>query len=183
MIFDKLSKLFLDIFFPPICVICGEYIDNSNGEIVCDGCLDRFIIKRYSESLGTINIIAVTDYRDQNIKKLIRLLKYNGMKEAALTLGKLLVKRLSTEKEINPENAIIVPIPLHPAKERKRGYNQSELISFSAGKIMGITVNPRIIRRIKAGNPQAETPDYEERAKNIKEAFAAGKENGAVSGK
>jgi ComF family protein len=129
-----------------------------------------------------MSVWSATDYRDRNIKKLIYALKYKNARPVAQTLGKLLAERLSSEKETYSE-AIIVPVPLHPSKKRQRGYNQSELIAISLGKILNIPVALNILRRIKKGKPQISIENYSKRLDNIRGAFAPGRENGTTEGK
>ena len=57
-------------------------------------------------------------------KELLYRIKYRGNVRLALKLGKMLGEKIA-EEDID----FIVPVPLHPRKKRKRGYNQSELIS------------------------------------------------------
>ncbi|SHK61705.1 comF family protein [Hespellia stercorisuis DSM 15480] len=65
----------------------------------------------------------------------------------------------------------IIPVPLHPAKRRRRGYNQAELLADGIGRRMGIPVNAECIYRIKKTIPQKKF-DGRARRKNIASAFA-----------
>lgn len=69
-------------------------------------------------------------------------------------------------------NAILVPVPLHPARLRKRGYNQSELIAraISESTQTGSQVLP-LLRRTRATATQTRL-HRSERARNVKNAFA-----------
>jgi ComF family protein len=182
MIFKNIYTLFLNIVFPPLCLICGKYVEKFQKNPVCPECYNRIIVLRYADRVGRLTIRAATDYRDKNIKKLIRLLKYKDVKIAAETLGRLLAERISRAEPMPPET-IIVPIPLHPSKEKQRGYNQSKLIANIVGKILNIQVAPDVLRRIKKGNAQMGIDDYDERAENIRGSFAAGRDNGLAKGK
>jgi ComF family protein len=181
-LFKRIRRLARDIIFPPLCILCGKYIDENEENPVCADCSDHLVVHRYPERVGTMTIWSAADYRDKNIKKMIRILKYGGIKTASETLGNMLAEHISSIG-LTPSESIIVPIPLHPSKERKRGYNQSELIAIVVGRISGIQVVPGVLRRIKKGEPQMSIEDYKERAENIRGAFVSGRDNGEVRGK
>lgn len=64
----------------------------------------------------------------------------------------------------------IIPVPLHPSRRRKRGFNQAELLSEEIGRLTGIAVNGNVIYRIRNTRPQKELDDRE-RYQNLKGAF------------
>ena len=65
---------------------------------------------------------------------------------------------------------LIVPVPLHRKRERRRGYNQSELLARHLGYISGIEVNSKAVKRVRYTTPQKQLND-KERKRNLKEAF------------
>lgn len=65
----------------------------------------------------------------------------------------------------------IVPVPLHPKKRKKRGYNQAEILARELGKLLNIPVNSRCIYRVENTTPQKELND-KERRRNLRRAFA-----------
>ena len=72
----------------------------------------------------------------------------------------------------NPE--VLVPVPLHPARQRKRGYNQAEGFAEKLAEEMELPVNARLIRRVKKTKRQKELGPAERR-KNLEGAFALAK--------
>lgn len=64
----------------------------------------------------------------------------------------------------------IIPVPLHPARRRKRGFNQAELLAEELGRILQIPVNNEVVFRIKNTKPQKNLNDRE-RQKNLQRAF------------
>ena len=75
-------------------------------------------------------------------------IKYNGAKELAITLGAQLagqLKKLSCFEQ--PD--MLVPVPLHPSKEKKRGYNQTELIAEGLSHVLGSKVEYGLLKRVK----------------------------------
>lgn len=73
------------------------------------------------------------------LRELIHLLKYGGVRPAANVLGRMLADAIAPRLVTAPEAAekiLIVPVPLHKAKSRQRGFNQAELIATAALKCM-----------------------------------------------
>ena len=75
-------------------------------------------------------------------------------------------------REWNPE--LIIPIPLHIKRRRKRGYNQSAIIAKELGRLCGLPVNEKILKRVRYTNPQKKL-DHTNRKKNLHNAFAVTK--------
>lgn len=69
---------------------------------------------------------------------------------------------------------VIIPIPLHPKRRRKRGYNQSEILATELGKHCGIPVERKAVARVINTRPQKELND-KARKKNVEEAFCVTK--------
>ena len=70
----------------------------------------------------------------------------------------------------------IIPIPLHPARKRKRGYNQAEILAEELGCLLHIPVRKDVLYRIRKTRPQ-KSLNGTERIRNLKGAFAvSGKE-------
>lgn len=66
---------------------------------------------------------------------------------------------------------VVVPLPLHPVKRCRRGYNQSEYIAEGIASQLGAEVDRRSVRRKRNTESQALKP-RRERARNVDEAFA-----------
>ena len=96
-------------------------------------------------------------------------LKYAGRQEYARFYAAAIVEKLGgTIRGWKPD--ALVPVPIHRARRRERGYNQAELLAREIGKVMGIPVAARLIRRIKNTLPQKLLDDAE-RQNNLKRAF------------
>lgn len=65
----------------------------------------------------------------------------------------------------------IVPVPLHPRKRRERGFNQAELLATRLGRVVGVPVLTRTVRRVKDTATQTRL-DAEHRRQNLRDAFA-----------
>ncbi len=95
--------------------------------------------------------------------------KYNGRQEYAEFYAEEIVKRYGRFiRSVKPD--LIVPIPLHKKRYRKRGYNQAELIAAELSKRLGLPTDPHLLMRIKETRPQKNLSESE-RENNLKRAF------------
>jgi ComF family protein len=95
--------------------------------------------------------------------------KYHGRQEYAYFYA-LELKRIYGEwlRQVSP--AALIPVPVHPKRFQKRGYNQAELIARRLGKLTGIPVKTDLIFRQKDTLAQKELSE-QERRQNLKDAF------------
>ena len=103
------------------------------------------------------------------VQHLIHELKYRGNKEAGVFLGQELGK---TIKDVPLFQGIdyLIPVPLHPKRERQRGYNQSLMIAQGIHEVTGIPIGDKyLIRGIYTETQTHKTA--EERFKNVKDIF------------
>ena len=114
-------------------------------------------------------LAAAGNYDDPVLQNLIHYFKYKYFKGLTPILGEIATKYIENLK-LKIENFIIVPIPLHPKKERQRGFNQAKLIAeFLANKLNLELIDE--LKRIKNTEPQAKLKDPEKRTKNIAGCF------------
>ena len=100
---------------------------------------------------------------------LIHRFKYEGCFALAEPLARHLIAVWPTWEQ--PPD-LIVPIPLHPRRRRRRGYNQSELLAAPLARALGLPMNPRALQRVRHTAPQVGLGP-EERHANVRGAFAA----------
>ncbi len=185
---SKVKNTILDILFPPICLNCQKHLDAKN-KLICEECLALIKInnalfcpicrlrlaenKQICHHKFSYNYIlaAAGNYDDSILQNLIHYFKYKSCKNLAPILGEILIKYLnSVNLNFNFSNFIVVPIPLHPKRERERGFNQSKLIA----EIMANYLNLPLIdglKRIKNNDPHAKIKGAEKRNKNIAGCF------------
>jgi ComF family protein len=147
--------------FPRIlsaCPICATPVTSAG--FPCDRCMNRrpafdsaFVPYRYEFPLV----------------EMIHRLKYGGQVAIARILGTLLARRLA-ERGVPAVDAI-VPVPLHPSREARRGYNQAGEIARFAGQILSLPVASGIATRVRATEEQAALPALVRRV-NVSGAFA-----------
>ena len=119
------------------------------------------------------HVVAAGAY-DGVLKRAVRDLKYRGRANLARPLGKLLAKQFA-EWNVDHHNDtyLAVPIPLHPAKERTRGFNQAALLAKHFSEITGIAVAPDMLVKTKDTAPQARANNRAERIQNAEGTFWA----------
>jgi ComF family protein len=96
----------------------------------------------------------------------VQALKYGARLELASFFAQALASRPL------PSVDLVVPMPLHPDRLARRGFNQALEIARALALRRGLTLEPRGARRIRNTIPQTELP-YDERSRNIRGAFAA----------
>ncbi len=141
----------------PACPRCAMPVPAS-GE-TCGDCLSR---RRLFDA-------AFAPYRYEfPLDVLVHRFKYGGQIAIGRILGTLLARRLLERGR--PGVDAIVPVPLHAAREAKRGYNQArEIATFAAG-LIGIPLQDRIARRARATAEQTALPAAARRL-NLRGAF------------
>lgn len=108
--------------------------------------------------------------KGSKFRKLIHQLKYNGQRHIGVFLGKHFATELQKTAFFNGIQKII-PVPLHPSKERKRGYNQSYYIAQGMSMASGIPLDARTLLRVTASETQTRKTRFE-RWKNVGEIFS-----------
>ena len=120
--------------------------------------------------------------QDHRVRAAIHLLKYSGAERIAENLGIFIAGKIASDEKVSMSD-VIIPVPLHPARKRERGYNQSELIADSVGGALGNRVDCRLLERTRQTQTQT-LFDAEGRKKNIAGAFSMKEPSGeAVKGK
>jgi ComF family protein len=105
-----------------------------------------------------------SDYRP-----MIHRLKYKGKYNIGLRLGEELGVCLGSSS-LYSDISMLVPVPLHPAKERMRGYNQSEYIAYGISNIMNLPLERRNLIRTKYTQTQTRK-NAVERWENVQSVF------------
>lgn len=67
---------------------------------------------------------------------------------------------------------LVIPVPIHYARQTERGFNQSEPLANAIGARLGIPVDTKSLTRARATRPQARIRDISVRTKNVSQAFA-----------
>lgn len=153
-------RALLDLIFPPACEVCRK----RGEEVLCPDCFGQ--IRFMKPQLG---IYCVSAYEGV-LRTALHRFKFQKRKNLADPLGILLVKYLSHTPGIKMEEIDgIVPVPLHPRRQRQRGYNQAELLASVVSRYYEVPV-VSALERMKNTHPQFDLP-REARFENVKGAF------------
>lgn len=194
---------------------------NSGFPFLCAPCLNALPWVKADEHLmadsaqaGSLDAVwAAFEYQDP-VARWIHAFKYQERDEWAAMLGRLLAigtQAMQSQEATSAQSLpwqtpfdLIAPVPLHPRRLRKRGFNQALLLAHHwRGNLSQVTGNapqgamdnttmatrrgdnrlaPGLLKRLRHTRPQVEM-DKAERAVNVSGAFGLGKANGMVGGK
>lgn len=112
---------------------------------------------------------------EAGLRELIHLLKYQHVRPAANVLGRMLAEVVTELAEaFAGQPPVVVPVPLHTAKLRQRGFNQSELIARAALKLtpggFDLRLNTSVLVRLKPTQSQTGLTPHQRR-ENMRGAF------------
>lgn len=96
-------------------------------------------------------------------------LKYNGKADIGIDIG-LMIGRILSEKHFFDDINAIVPVPLAKSRQKKRGYNQSEMIALGLHDIAKLPIFNNVVRRVAFEGSQTKK-DRQDRAENVEHAF------------
>jgi ComF family protein len=175
-----------DFVFPPICYGCDAEADQG---LVCEPC--RLLLftseldvcprchrpalqpgarcDHCDHPLCLSRVRALGLYRPP-FNKLVHAFKYSGKTKVGELLGTALALLVNQDTALR-ESEIVCPIPLHPARLRERGFNQSLLLAAAVSVGTGIRLEQAIVR-CKNTPSQTTKIGPEERRRNLADAFA-----------
>ena len=112
------------------------------------------------------------------IRSAVHELKYRNVRALAPMLADF-VTPLLQDIEFHPE--LVLPVPMHRSRLRKRGYNQAALLAESVADTLELPLYTGVLTRIKAGSSQINSGSGEARWRNVEGAYLC--TNGIVSDK
>lgn len=155
------------LFFPSLCISCGVL-----GDSLCLRCLHHIELSPHIRELKGLRVHAGLYYTEESelLKQLIHPFKYQHQGDLFRIFVPYMVKVL-TLHEMNPHHLVLVPVPLHPKRQRERGYNQAALLAKWVGSCVGASVLP-CLQRTKETQSQAKITEKSDRLENLKDAFS-----------
>ena len=155
----------LRLLFPPRCVLCGR-----EGDLICEPCRRSFPPRLDQDAIPKLTGIraarAVWPY-EGNIREVVRRYKYNGLRSLAPVLA---LEMAHVLREWGPAINLIVHVPVHPARLRERGFDQSELLARELSRMTELDAVPALVRLRETG-VQARAMSAVERTSNVRGAF------------
>jgi ComF family protein len=173
------------LFFPNLCLGCGQPLIKGE-EVICTPChfhLPKTYFHHDPDNplnkvfWGRVNLEMVAAYlyfqKGSTVQHLLHQLKYKGRQEIGFKIGKWYGQELS-QAEIFRDAALVIPVPLHPHKLRKRGYNQSQVFAEGLTAVMNAKLETACLYRKTDSKTQTRKSRYN-RWENVADIFAVKK--------
>jgi len=171
----------VDLFYPNVCQSCGNTMQGSE-EVICIHCQHQLPTTDYHKRAdnptakhlwGRVLLENATSFlyfiNGSKVQHLMHQLKYNAKTRIGIKIGQMYGKWLN-ETPAYQDIDMIVPVPLHPDKEKKRGYNQSFFFAMGLGDAMGVRYSKDYL--FKTRNNESQTKKGRlDRWDNVKSVF------------
>ena len=187
----RIGEQILDWLYPPRCIFCQQILPIQGERHCCLECRQDLPwnqgrgCRRCGKPLSTqeedfckeckekerffIQGFGVFRYEGRVQEALYRF-KYGGHGEYGKSLAFLMKPYVEKHLTSLPVQ-LLIPVPLHPRRQKQRGYNQAEEIGKYIGKILGLPLENKVLIRTKATQPQSKLSPMA-RWNNTKDAFA-----------
>jgi ComF family protein len=190
----------VDLVFPPFCPVCEARLDETRRFPLCGSCWERIprISAPFCrlcglpfgdlDALGRPERPAATPLcgrcrrrppafayarsaarYDEVARAAVHAFKFDGCRALAIPLGEMVAQLRATLPL--PEPDLLVPVPLHPRRERERGFNQALLLARRVGRAWRVPVRGDVLQRTMYTVPQTQLSG-EARRSNVRAAFA-----------
>lgn len=182
---DAIIDAYYDIrslVFPQCCIACGCHV-TRNMRNICPRCRIEIPLTNYWKEEnnpakerfdGLVPIEQGSSFffyiANSQWRNVIHRFKYDGMWRWAYDLGRWYGAELHDSGHYNDID-VIIPLPLHPIKSIKRGYNQSRYLADGIAKELGVAVDGRAVRRIR-NNPSQARRKRQSRWEGVADLFA-----------
>ena len=178
--FKEIKDSVLHLLFPHVCTGCGSDILNEES-VLCMRCMDAMPETNFELHLnnpvektfwGRLPLAGATAQfyftKESLMQHLMHQFKYKGNKELGLQLGRMMGEQILKSGRFQVDG--LVPLPLFPAKQRRRGYNQATVLCEGMAAVMNIPVLDRVIIRPQHTETQTKKGRIE-RWKNMEGKF------------
>lgn len=155
--FKEIKESFLHLLFPHVCSGCGSDLLNEE-TVLCMRCIDAMpetnfelhannpVEKKFWGRLQLAGATAQYYFTKESLmQNLMHQVKYKRNKELGLQLGRMMGNSIKRSGRFDVD--ALIPLPLFPAKEKRRGYNQATVLCEGMAEHLDIPVlNDVIIR-------------------------------------
>lgn len=179
-LYHRLSDSLLDFVYPHVCVSCGASLTEQYHK-VCETCWNSIqpVTKMHplyldtKEKLLSAGFISdvVSPYvfeKHGSFQHIAHALKYQNYESLGVELGRRL-GAVMRDWQVGVD--VVIPIPLHKAKLRERGFNQAEAIARGISSVINVPLRADVIRRLRHTKTQTRL-NLEERRQNMEKAFS-----------
>lgn len=173
---SKLKSGLSYMLFPKRCLSCQETVENTP---LCKSCEQKrksgFILRKIDLGLKgdeekELLIVSAVDYKG-GLRKSFHRFKFSGKRGLANQMAELMTAALEASEIELDDDFVFAFVPMTLAKERERGYNQSELLARECAARTG-KKSQKLLSKIKENKLQHEM-ELAERKKNVLDTFAA----------
>jgi len=157
-VFTEILRDFISLIYPSYCLACADSLAKGE-ELICTSCLsqmpqtnhhqDHFnsLKNRLSSRMDVRYAMALFKFsKSGRVQNLLHTLKYKNQPELGIRLGVMYGDRILSTSLANTFD-LIIPVPLHPSRKRKRGYNQSAKFAEGLSQSLGIPFSDDILER------------------------------------
>lgn len=176
----RFQRTLLDVFFPQgnACHSCGQPMLRKGEPLLCDAChqaLEAALLPQDEQGLFLDAFLpqAFAAYRHESTPRtLVHRLKYGSDRAAAIPLAAGLARVYAlTNDEVLRRGDALVPVPLHPKRERERGFNQSQVLGLHLSAHIGLPLLEDALQRVRPTRRQV-GGNRDFRRRNVQGAFA-----------
>ncbi len=174
---------FLSLIYPNFCEACRRPLVKGE-DIICTHCIsdlprsdDHLYLENplFIKFRGRVPIVWASAFlkfqKKGKVQRLLHSFKYRARPDIGVKLGKVYAHELLRTNAIG-ELDLIVPVPLHKARQRQRGYNQSERWAAGLGEVFSVPVGNDVLHRTHKTETQTKRTKLR-RWENVVEAFEA----------
>lgn len=160
------------------CVVCGDVLAGAG---ICPKCLLQLPFANIRGATGNpierlfwgvVPIVRanalLTYHPGDSVEPIIHAIKYHGRSDLAVDMGRHMAQELLATGFFDGID-YLQPVPLHPHRQRTRGYNQSERLARGISELTGIPIAD-FVRRTKDNKSQTKMA-HEERQENVSGIF------------
>jgi ComF family protein len=181
--FAPITRLINDLvglIYPAKCLICGGCQTSPRTPMLCENCLEEISFQPLPQTVGGQHHAANNGgldsafagwHYDTAMQQIVHNTKYRYRVSLGRIFGEMLAERVRAPVAAEMPHAVLVPVPLHRRRERKRGFNQSLVLARALAKSWHLEVMPRALRRTRFTQSQAKL-HAAERWENVEGAFA-----------
>ena len=173
---------FLHSIFPEYCCACDHSLLEGE-QLICSECNLNLPLTDHSHNtendlwvrlitrMPVSNALSYMKYNKMGIaQNIVHRFKYQKKEEIGTFIGKAFGQQLLENYKNRFD--LIIPVPLHPNKLKKRGFNQSEVIAKGLSEVLNVALEKNIVFRVHENNTQANM-DRLDRIQNSTNIFEA----------
>ena len=164
----KLYYFFMNLLFPPKCILCGRLLEKSEQDLCRECRCDSPEYPFRKENIQFLDSFTAVWYYEGSVRKSLLRYKFYNSRSFADGYGRLLAMKLL---QTHPEGfACLTWVPVSCLRKFRRGYDQVELLAKAVGRELGMTPVP-LLKKVRHNRPQSGITDGALRRANVLGAY------------